>query len=943
MRSSVTHRSQNAPWRRAELRISPIAAACATLLFATGAVYAQQQDAAKLDTVVVTGIRKGIESSIAAKRNSDSIVEAVSAEDIGKLPDTSIADSIARLPGLAAQRVDGRASAISIRGLGPDYAGAVLNGREVVSSGEGRAAEYDQFPSELVKQVIVYKTPDATLIGQGLSGTVDIRPVMPLDSRGRQVVVNVRGEKNSFGQLSPQGTDGLGNRISASYVNQFADNTVGLAIGFAHLDSPGETKKYEAWKYGDYAGQWGAGATGVPSLGVGNNRAQFAQGFEASVTSSKQVRDGLMAVLEFKPNKDFHSAVDLYYSKFDQDRVSNFWAGDIGLWSGGAQFSNVGTSVVNGNTIISSGTVDGGRSLVYEKNLHRSDDITSLGWKNELKLANKWTAVADLGYSRANRDEKYIQSVAKGLAGGPLTFSGLDSSGSQAWSTSQDLTTATNVQLTNDPNWAEMRTPTYKDEIKSLRLSGKRDLEGGIFSAFETGLNYTRRDKNVQSDAYSLALASANVGIPASALRGPVAINVGGINTSTVSWDVPSVMGLYTATPKDPWSSQSNKYAVHEKVTTAFAKLNIDTDWGAVPVRGNVGIQAVHTQQNADGFQWNDGATPGAPGSGSLIAINDGTQYNDFLPSLNLAFNLKPDLIARFGLAKAMARPRMDDLRAGADQPKLVENSPGSALGHWTAGGGGKPDLQPWRAKSLDVSLEKYFGKSSYVAGAAFYKKLDSFIYSQETVRDFSAFTNYSPTLTAGCSAANPGCDPNQGTITTQANGQGGSVYGLELSASLEGALLTPALKGFGVIVSESITRNSLPKDKNGNPINLDGFSGIVNNLTFYYEAQGFSTRISQRYRSPFTATTRSVLLGTETSTHIEAEKQLDFQMGYAFESGPYKGLSLLLQINNLTDAPAVQTRGPEVVGSAGSTTGQLPWKTENFGRSVLLGATYKF
>ncbi|WPC68064.1 TonB-dependent receptor [Rhodoferax ferrireducens] len=923
--------------------MSPIAAACATLLFATGAVYAQQQEAAELDTVVVTGIRKGIESSIAAKRNSDSIVEAVSAEDIGKLPDTSIADSIARLPGLAAQRVDGRASAISIRGLGPDYAGAVLNGREVVSSGEGRAAEYDQFPSELVKQVIVYKTPDATLIGQGLSGTVDIRPVMPLDSRGRQVVVNVRGEKNSFGQLSPQGADGLGNRVSASYVNQFVDNTVGLAIGFAHLDSPGETKKYEAWKYGDYAGQWGAGATGVPSLGVGNNRAQFAQGFEASVTSSKQVRDGLMAVLEFKPNKDFHSAVDLYYSKFDQDRVSNFWAGDIGLWSGGAKFSNVGTSVVNGNTIIDSGTVDGGRSLVYEKNFHRSDDITSLGWKNELKLADKWTAVADLGYSRANRNETYIQSVAKGLAGGPLTFSGLGSTGNQAWSTSQDLSNVANVQLTNDPNWAEMRTPTYKDEIKSFRLSGKRDLEGGMFSAVETGVNYTQRDKNVQSDAYSLALASANVGIPASALRGPVAINVGGVNASTVSWDVPGVMGLYTVTPKDPWSSQSNKYAVHEKVTTAFAKLNIDTDWGAVPIRGNVGVQAVHTQQNADGFQWNDGATPGAPGSGSLIAINGGTSYNDFLPSLNLAFNLKPDLIARFGLAKAMARPRMDDLRAGADQPKLVENSPGSALGHWTAGGGGKPDLQPWRAKSLDLSLEKYFGKSSYVAGAAFYKKLDSFIYSQETVRDFSAFTNYSPTLTAGCSAANPGCDPNQGTITTQANGQGGSVYGLELSASLEGALLTPALKGFGVIVSESITRNSLPKDKNGNPINLDGFSGIVNNLTFYYEAQGFSTRISQRYRSPFTATTRSVLLGTETSTHIEAEKQLDFQMGYAFESGPYKGLSLLLQVNNLTDAPAVQTRGPEVVGSAGSTTGQLPWKTENFGRSVLLGATYKF
>lgn len=940
MKSSASLRSHQAVRQHAVLRISPIAAACSSLLFAMSGAYAQD---ANLSAVTVTGIRAGIESSIAAKRSSDSIVEVISAEDIGKLPDSSIADSIARLPGLAAQRVDGRASAISIRGLGPDYAGAVLNGRQVVSSGDGRAAEYDQFPSELINQVIVYKTPDAALIGQGLSGTIDIRPVMPLDSRGRQVSVSARGEQNSLGQLSSDGKGGSGNRISASYINQFADNTVGLALGFAHLDSPGQQKKYEAWKYGDYGIWWSGTASGVPAVGTGGEHAAFIQGFEASVTSSKQVRDGLMAVLEFKPNKDLHSTVDLYYSKFDQDRVSHNWVGDLNLWGGGAAFSNTGTSVVNGNTILSSGTAANGHSLVYDKTFHRTDDITSLGWKNELKLANKWTAIADLGYSRANRQERYIQSVARPLTDGIFTFSGLGSTGGQAWASNQDLTNAASVQLTNNPDWAELRTPGYKDEIKSWRLSGKRDMEGGLFSAFETGLAYNQRDKDVQSDAFRLTLASANVAIPASALRGSVPINIGGINTNILAWDVPSVMGLYTAAAKDPWSANTNKFAVHEKVTTGYAKLDIDSSWGKTPVRGNVGVQAVHTQQSADGFQWNDGNTPGAPGSGAVMPVSGGTGYNDFLPSLNLVFSLQPDLLARLGLAKTMARPRMDDMRAGADQPKLVENSAGSAFGHWVAGGGGVPDLQPWRAKALDFSLEKYFGKSSYLAGAAFYKALDSFIYSQDTVRDFSMFTNYSPTLTAACAVSNPGCNPNLGTVTTQANGQGGKVWGLEVSASLEGALLSPALKGFGVIVSESVTRNSLPNDKNGNPIFLDGFSGIVNNLTLYYEAQGFSSRISQRYRSPFTASTRSVLLGTETNTQIDAERQVDLQMGYAFESGRYKGLSILLQVNNLTNAPAVQTRGPEVIGSAGSATGLLPWKYEEFGRSVLLGATYKF
>ncbi len=152
--------------------MNSVAAAVAAVLAGSSGV-ARAQDAKANDEVVeevvVTGIRHSIETSIATKRESTSIVEAVSAEDIGRLPDTSIADSIARLPGVTAQRIEGRPAAISIRGLSEDYAGALLNGRQVVSSGEGRSAEYDQFPSELVSQVMVYKTVDA---GRGRPGLV---------------------------------------------------------------------------------------------------------------------------------------------------------------------------------------------------------------------------------------------------------------------------------------------------------------------------------------------------------------------------------------------------------------------------------------------------------------------------------------------------------------------------------------------------------------------------------------------------------------------------------------------------------------------------------------------------------------------------------------------------------------------------------------------------
>lgn len=943
--------------------VNSVAAAVAAVLAGSSGV-ARAQEATSdeaMEEVVVSGIRYSIEASIATKRESTSVVEVVSAEDIGKLPDTSIADSIARLPGVTAQRIEGRPAAISIRGLSEDYAGALLNGRQVVSSSEGRSAEYDQFPSELVSQVLVYKTVDAGVVGQGLSGTIDIRPLMPLSVDRRQIALSARAEKNTNGGLSSTGNGEYGSRFSASYVDQFADDTIGVALGFARLDSPGQAKKFGSWGYGDYVGVWGAGATGVPTVdgsgvcapGSGANCALFPQGFESSVTSSKQVRDGAMAVVEFKPNDRFSSAVDLYYSKFDQDRTGHHWTGDIGLWNGGpaqpppANFTDVETGTVDGNTIIDSATIDGSHSLVYDKNWDRTDKIRSIGWRNEMNFTDQWKGSLDLGYSRADRDELYIQSVARANAFSSFAFTTGDSA--LAWSTPQDLTDPAVVQLTNDPNWAEMRTPKFKDEIKSARLAVNRSLEWGWFKGLDVGYAYNQRDKDVSSDAFRLELTGPSVDpvtglplqvIPANALRDPVMIEVGGIRQGVVSWDVPSIMGMYAQVAKDPWLAQTNKFQVHEKISTGFLRFDIDSNLGSVPVRGNLGVQYVRSEQNSDGFAWNDGA--GTPAGGAVIPVSGGDTYSDVLPSLNLVFNLREDLLLRFGLGKTMARPRMDDMRAGADQPVLTPISPASdeTIGTWSAGGGGKPDLQPWRAKSVDLSLEKYFQKRSYVAVAGFLKKLDTFIYERSSERDFSGFPNYNPDLTPGCFPTDPGCDPNIGTITTQDNGSGGEVYGIELSISLDGGLFTPTLEGFGVQLSGSKTYNDLPLDENGDEIELDGFSDNVNSIAAYFERSGFSARVSRRYRSEFTATTRSVILNTQRSTQIDAESQIDAQIGYDFQSGTLEGLTLLLQGNNLTNELAVTRQSSEV---GGSETGLLPWEDNNYGRVIMLGASYKF
>ena len=235
-------------------RRSALSLAVAVALGLPGAVLAQDAPAAdaELEEIVVTGIRAGITQAIEVKADSGSIVEAISAEDIGKLPDTSIAESISRLPGITSQRAEGRASAISLRGTDPGFTSALLNGREQVSTGDNRSVEFDQYPSELINQVVVYKTPDAQLVGQGLAGTIDLRTVRPLDYGKQAVVLNLRGERNSHssGDLGAD-YDDTGYRASFSYIDQFMDGKLGVAFGYARLNSPIATKgfgTYEPWK-----------------------------------------------------------------------------------------------------------------------------------------------------------------------------------------------------------------------------------------------------------------------------------------------------------------------------------------------------------------------------------------------------------------------------------------------------------------------------------------------------------------------------------------------------------------------------------------------------------------------------------------------------------------------------------------------------------------------
>jgi iron complex outermembrane receptor protein len=915
--------------------LTATAGAVALLLLAGEDAHAQAQDTNASDapqTVVVTGIRRGIEGAISAKKNADAIVEAVTAEDIGKLPDTSIAESIARLPGLSAQRVAGRAQVISVRGLSPDFATTLLNGRELVSTGDNRSVEFDQYPSELLSSVIVYKTPDAGLVGQGLSGTLDMQTIRPLNMGSRVISLNGRFERNSLGAIA--NAKATGNRFSASYIDQFADRTVGLLVGFAHLETPvleQQVGLYEPWK-----------TDARPGLPAGT---WASDGIKSLARSGVNKRDGLMATVEWRPSKTWTSALDLYYSKFKKEDTANQFEVNLSGYNGlpdtapDNQKFNYTNPVVNGNGTLVSGDANNTYPLVRGMYNNREDTIKAVGLNNKFTVGDV-RLVVDGSWSKAVRDETNLENNTQLLPFPQLDTVRLNynTGGFPTVSPGLDYSDASKLFLRGTIYGSGYgKVPHVDDELKALKVAGSFGLPSavsGVLPELEVGVNYADRAKHKRQPEGGINVgAQGEVPLPSDLLYSPVDLGFSGIGVIP-SWNVPAVVARYmTFDPNESASYLISKaWNVSEKITTAFAKASVDTQLGGIPVRGNVGVQVQHVDQASNSRYW-DGT---APAGSEIKPINDGKTYTDVLPSLNLAFELGNDQMLRMALARQVARPRVDQLRSSLDfGVDTATGRPGAS--------GGNPQLDPWRANALDISYEKYFGTKAYVSAAAFYKDLRTYIYTQSRDYDFSQFVaGYTPPNTCTVNGQpNQPCPAPQttGTFTAPYNGNGGKLKGVELTASLPLRMLTPALSGFGIVASASFNSSNIKiKDPDSatsvgsGDIDLPGLSKRVYNLTAYYENAGFEVRVSQRRRSDFIGEIGN-FAGNRTLRYVEGENITDAQIGYTFQDGSLKGLGLLLQANNLTNAAYKTYAG----------TKDRPLEYIKWGRSYLLGANYSF
>ncbi len=921
--------------------VSKTAIGLALFACAPQIAFAQSEDEESGDAIVVTGIRASLASSAKLKEATNGIVDSISAEDIGKLPDVSIADSLARLPGVTAQRLEGRDQRLSIRGLGPDFSTTLLNGREQVTVGDNRGVEFDQYPSEFFRNVVVYKSAQANIVPAGISGTVDLRMLRPLAQPDRIVAVQARAQMNGQKALNPDGTR-YGFRASGTYVDQFADDTLGIAIGVSASHTPSQNERYNAW--------------GFPNAGeVGGNF--ILGGAKPYVQSNLLKRYGVVGTIEYQPSDNFHSTIDVLYSKFKETQRLR-----------GIEFP-INPGWGSGAVVESFTAVDGFATDVTLSNVHavqrndinkRDADNLSIGWNNVLAVSDSINVTVDASWSKAKRTDFLLETysgVGYNTAGpGDTIRITQNPNGTFDIVPTLDYTDTNIIGITDPRGWGFNGTtavvqagflnrPSFKDDLKALRASLDGEFaDAGLLDSWEVGVNYSRRKKTSAFTSFFLCPKGAGQNCTvASGTPTFVPVPPEAVLDSTVSLDYLGVPAMLALDPLYLFNNTLNSVFdnrpvslvrdnnVVEKILTGYAQLNLDGDLGGKNLQGSIGIQVVHSKQNSTG---SSSAFQDVNGDGiSELVVAPAfakESYTDFLPSASFSVELGDRFYIRAAASQTMVRARLDQLRVNQevsfDFARLGSTTPGESFFNSR---GGNTMLRPYKSTNVDMSAEKYFANGGYFSVAGYFKALTDFVNSNDSfLFDFAAAVDGLP------QAVRDQIGTTVGRVSGPSNNGKGHILGAEATLSLPFANFSSALDGFGIFTSLSYTESRVRLGGNPAPITVPGLSKWVGTAEAYYEKDGFQAKVAYRYRSKFLGEVAG-LSANPTFREAKPEGILDAQIGYEFQEGSaLEGLSIQLQAKNLTDRPFITYEG-------GDTRRVIDY--QRYGRDFYLGVAYKF
>lgn len=890
---------------------------------------AAEESGAVAGDIVVTGARATQRTSIELKRNSSVVVDGLVSDEIGASPDNSVGDTLERIAGVSADRFKGNANELSVRGLGPTLSFATFNGREVSTAGGDRSVAFQQFPSELVNGVLVYKTQQADFLEGGVGGIIELRSIKPLDYGKRRIQAEFRGDFQPKGDDVYQ-DDGLGYRANLSYTDQYHTGIgdIGISIGFQRQDTSAPEDYYNgnstfqacntaalnpSLLTGTAAQQTAAGAsqnctlaTGprtVSGTVVGETRgdvyfANSSRSFRTQQTA--EVRNALIGALQWRPHPDFDITFDGQYSTRDSLEKRNV----LGITEGlrGVQPILIG----NGTNGYSTGALVSyrGNSFVEDQLERRERDEDYLGGGLSLNWTpDRWQFTADASYSNSHRTETQKQTRMRSTNRVAYRLSyGEDAVVPNVYFDNFDVTNpASFLNTAANAVYARNRFVTdRRDTIWAGRFDVNRELDG-FFTAFKFGARYSdhhrtndnARNNDLNAIPGTAAQAAALITTANQNCRAPFTTSsyMAGQGTNLTRWatfDNDCLFNTFTggqplAYPAD--GRDPSDIDVRESIYAAYAMASFRSQLGSLPFSGNVGGRFVDTRIKSLGYRQAyiitvdpgaDTYTVAVDPNGQLTQNTARGHYRYFLPSTNLAFELSDTLKLRLAAYRAIARSGIESFGAGINLTPSTGTGANNIIFNATTG---NPNLKPLRAWNADASLELYASKDTLVAIAGYYKWITGAVIG----RSEPIPTQITVTTTTTAAGA-----PRQTqTITINPVAPANDLdtrhlYGVEATVSHAFTWLPSPLDGFGVTGSagRAFANFSFPDTSPIapyiEPANLIGLSDWTASGSVYFEKWGLSLRANARYRSDYYKPNGGTNRSVRGSTYLNLSAQYD-------------------------------------------------------------------
>ncbi|ALV07280.1 TonB-dependent receptor [Roseateles depolymerans] len=772
------------------LQVRPVAVACA-LLFVAAAAHAQAQQApqtpvapagaasaaktdAQLDTVVVTGIRQSLDTSLNLKRQQRGVVDGIVAEDIGKFPDTNLAESMQRISGVSIDRSMGEGSRVTVRGVGPDFNLVLLNGRQMPASSiadtqasNSRAFDFANLASESVSALEVYKTSRASSPTGGIGATINIKTARPLDTKRTVASIGLKAVHDEGNSRLPDTIKGssITPEVSGIYSTTFGDGRFGLAVsgsfqrrdaGYNSAGVPGGWLpiKGDESLYGAIPLPGQPGADRITNRPGPTDVYSVPQNVNYNMNGVRRERTNGQVTFQFAPTRDLTTTVDYTASQNKLHTRRN----DMSAWF---SFGPSSSSWTNGpvaapltyTELITAGNADlamaGGDFATKNTN-------KSLGFNVDWKASNKLRFEFDAHHSTA-------ESGADGPWGtnnviGTASFN----RGITSVDFSQDLpvlimpTTQRDASL-QQVTGSSFRNSYMKSQVDQQQVRGSWTIDEVSKLDFGLGLSKVRNRSAysfVQLDNWG---GTANgwlnypdeVWIPQDLRNFFGKINGGGdprLFTQFFTFDFGKIRQLAS----DSWGDPSKYLATDnfstdrrttEKSTSLYGEYTREWELG-VPMSATLGMRYERTKVDstalvpiATGISWGSNneltVLKGDPGFTALSG-----KYSYWLPSIDWEADLTDKLKLRASYGTSLGRPGWDAIQGGQTLDNLARLSGGT-------GSQGNPSLKPLKSKNIDFSLEYYYAKSSYVAAGVFRKNISNYIGS--TINTASPFNLHTP------------------------------------------------------------------------------------------------------------------------------------------------------------------------------------------------------